>query len=106
MKGLAARRLTTYLARSVLVSTLAAWAVLLGFVTMIDFVAVEPAYTCGRVDVQLLGLNDLHGSLEPPDDQVRTAAGMAQGMIFQKMNAFAFPNPQNFNIGRAETRVS
>ena len=39
MKGMLARRLTTYLARSVLVSTLAAWAVLLGFVTMIDFVA-------------------------------------------------------------------
>jgi HAE1 family hydrophobic/amphiphilic exporter-1 len=38
-------------------------------------------------------------------DKVRMAAGMAQGMIFQKMNAFAFPNPQNFSIGRAETRV-
>ena len=35
----APRRLTRYLARSVLLSTLAAWAVLLGFVTMIDFVS-------------------------------------------------------------------
>ena len=35
----APRRLTSYVARSVLLSTLAAWAVLLGFVTMIDFVS-------------------------------------------------------------------
>jgi 5'-nucleotidase len=44
---------------------------------MIDYVDAEPAYACGRVDVQLLGLNDLHGNLEPPDAQVRTASGWA-----------------------------
>jgi len=35
----APRRMTRYVARSVLLSTLAAWAILLGFVSMIDFVS-------------------------------------------------------------------
>ena len=33
------RRIAGYLAKSVLLATLAAWAVLLGFVTIIDFVS-------------------------------------------------------------------
>jgi HAE1 family hydrophobic/amphiphilic exporter-1 len=59
----------------------------------------------------IFDLGDSFGSsldvnISGPDyDKVRAAAGMAQGMIMQKMNAFALPNPQNFNIGRAETRV-
>src|SRR5687768_17818183 len=38
-------------------------------------------------------------------DQVRAAAAAARGMMMMQMNAFAIPNPQNFDIGRAETRV-
>jgi HAE1 family hydrophobic/amphiphilic exporter-1 len=59
----------------------------------------------------IFDLGDSFGSsvdvnISGPDyEKVRTAAGMAQGMIMQNMNAFALPNPQNFNIGRAETRV-
>jgi hydrophobic/amphiphilic exporter-1 (mainly G- bacteria), HAE1 family len=59
----------------------------------------------------IFDLGDSFGSsldvnISGPDyEKVRAAAGMAQGMIMMKMNAFALPNPQNFNIGRAETRV-
>jgi HAE1 family hydrophobic/amphiphilic exporter-1 len=45
-------------------------------------------------------------SISGPDyDKVRQAAAMAQGMIMQKLNTFALPNPQNFAIGRSEMRV-
>ena len=59
----------------------------------------------------LFALGDSFGStvdlnISGPDyDKVRTAAAMAQGMIMQATNAFPVPNPQNFAIGRAETRV-
>lgn len=59
----------------------------------------------------IFDLGDSFGSsvdvnISGPDyEKVRAAAGMAQGMIMMKMNAFALPNPQNFNIGRSETRV-
>ncbi|MGB7159855.1 MAG: efflux RND transporter permease subunit [Tepidisphaeraceae bacterium] len=59
----------------------------------------------------IFDLGDTFGSsvdvnISGPDyEKVRVAAGMAQGMIMQKMNAFALPNPQNFAIGRAETQV-
>ena len=60
----------------------------------------------------IFDLGDSFGStvdvnISGPDyEKVRAAAGMPQGMIMQKMNTFAIPNPQNFNIGRAETRVT
>ena len=38
-------------------------------------------------------------------NRVRQAAAVVQGMILGTLNAFPIPNPQNFAIGREETRV-
>ncbi|MGH7213306.1 MAG: efflux RND transporter permease subunit [Tepidisphaeraceae bacterium] len=63
------------------------------------------------VQATIFDLGDSFGStvdvnISGPDyEKVRTAAAMAQGMIMQKLNTFALPNPQNFHIGRAELRV-
>jgi hydrophobic/amphiphilic exporter-1 (mainly G- bacteria), HAE1 family len=60
---------------------------------------------------QLFDLGDSFGStvdvnISGPDyERVRQAAAAAQGMIMMKLNTFAIPNPQNFAIGREETRV-
>lgn len=48
------------------------------------------------VDVNVSGDND---------QQVRQTAAMVQGMMMGTLQTFAIPNPQNFSIGREETRV-
>jgi HAE1 family hydrophobic/amphiphilic exporter-1 len=59
----------------------------------------------------IFDLGDSFGStvdvnISGPDyEQVRMASGMSMGMIMQKLNTFAIPNPQNFSIGRDETRI-
>lgn len=48
----------------------------------------------------------VEASVSGPDhERVRAAAAAAQGMIMGTLKTFAIPNPQNFNLGRAETRV-
>lgn len=37
--------------------------------------------------------------------KVRAAAAVAQGMMMGQLNTFPVPNPQNFDVGRLETRV-
>jgi HAE1 family hydrophobic/amphiphilic exporter-1 len=38
-------------------------------------------------------------------DEVRAAAAAAQGAVMAALNSFPLPNPQNFALGREETRV-
>jgi HAE1 family hydrophobic/amphiphilic exporter-1 len=38
-------------------------------------------------------------------EEVRSAAAAAQGATFMALNTFPLPNPQNFALGREETRV-
>jgi HAE1 family hydrophobic/amphiphilic exporter-1 len=38
-------------------------------------------------------------------DEVRAAAAAAQGAVMATLNSFPLPNPQNFALGREETRV-
>lgn len=39
-------------------------------------------------------------------DTVRGVAAAAQGMVMMNLNTFPIPNPQNFSLGREETRVT
>jgi HAE1 family hydrophobic/amphiphilic exporter-1 len=70
-----------------------------------------PGVQAFAMQATIFDLGDSFGStvdvnISGPDyDQVRAAAAVAQGMIMAKLNAYAIPNPQNFNLGRAETRV-
>src|SRR5688500_8601362 len=71
----------------------------------------NPGVQAFAMQATIFDLGDSFGStvdvnISGPDyDQVRAAAGVAQGMIMAKLNAYAIPNPQNFNLGRAETRI-